>query len=100
MLEELKGYRPTIGFCALKAVLDLNFSELYISGFTFFKTTYAEGYRDKIRQVVEVQKHINDQNLHNPDLELEYFLRLLVQNQGKKILMDDTLQSIVEQSLN
>src|SRR5688572_1993232 len=43
-------FRPTTGFCALHAVLESNFSELFITGFTFFKTAYADGYRDSMKE--------------------------------------------------
>ena len=95
MQEQLGQFRPTIGFCALRAALECDFSELYITGFTFFKTPFGAGYRDDMRDVHQVQQYIKDAGLHNPDLEFKQFLKLLQQNRHKNILLDSTLQSIV-----
>src|SRR5690606_40471055 len=34
----LKNTRPTIGYMALASLLEADFSELYITGFTFYRT--------------------------------------------------------------
>jgi hypothetical protein len=99
-LRELKGFEPTIGFCALKEALSSEFTQLYISGFTFFKTAFGEGYRDQMKEAHEVQKYLKDAGLHNPDLEFRYFLKLLAENKHKTIAMDDTLMGIIRQHQN
>jgi hypothetical protein len=95
MLGHLEGFYPTIGSCALKASIDSNFSELYITGFTFFKTAFGEGYRNEIKEAHQVQKFIKDSGQHNPDLEFLYFLKLLDKNKHKNILLDSVLRDIV-----
>jgi hypothetical protein len=100
MAVNLEGFRPTIGFCALTAILAAEFSEVYITGFTFFKTAFAEGYRNDIKEAHQVQKFIKDAGLHNPDLEFRYFLRLLELHKNKKILVDKTLQAILNSHQN
>jgi hypothetical protein len=95
LVLDLKGFQPTIGFCALKACLESEFSELFITGFTFFKTAFADGYRDDIKESKDVRNFIKKAGLHNPDLEFEFFLKLLQENAQKNIVMDDTLTSIV-----
>jgi hypothetical protein len=94
-LRQLQGFQPTIGFCALKAALESDFSELFITGFTFFKTPFGEGYRDGLKEVVEIKKFIKDAGLHDPDLEFAMFLKLLDKYRHKKIIMDETLLAIV-----
>jgi hypothetical protein len=97
--QGLKNYRPTIGFCGLYSVLSCDFSELYITGFTFFKTAFGEGYRDHIRESNQAQLYIKNAGLHNPDLEFKVFLNLLKTSESKNIIMDDTLKAIVESHL-
>jgi hypothetical protein len=93
--RQLGTFRPTIGFCALSAAVQSDFSELYITGFTFFKTAFGEGYRDQMKESHQVLKFIKDSGLHNPDLEFEEFLKLLDCNKGKNIILDETLKAIV-----
>ncbi len=91
----LNGFQPTIGFCALYALLKTEFSELYITGFTFFKTAFGEGYRNQMKEPEQVQKFIKDAGLHDPDLEFSVFLEMLEEYKDKKIVLDDELKKIV-----
>ncbi len=95
--QTLGTFRPTIGFCALNAALQSDFSELYITGFTFFKTAFGEGYRDQMKESHQVLTFIKEAGLHNPDLEFSAFLKLLRANEEKEIAMDDTLKNIIQQ---
>lgn len=88
-------YRPTTGFCALMMVMNSSFSELLITGFTFFKTPYGDGYRDALRDVATNRKYIADSNMHNPDIEYEVFKVLLEQNRNKNIRVDKDLRMIL-----
>lgn len=94
--EIFKPYRPTTGFCALLTLLQSDFSELYITGFTFFKTPYADGYRDALKDVDVNKKYIADSKQHNPEIEFVEFKKLLMQNVKKNITLDSTLKEIVE----
>jgi len=96
--KKLGKFRPTIGFCALSAALNSEFSELYITGFTFFKTPFGEGYRDAMKDTHQVQQHIRQAGLHDPDLEFRLFLDQLAANREKNIKMDDTLLAIVTEN--
>jgi len=95
--NQLGQFRPTIGFCALIAAIQSDFSELYLTGFTFFKTAFGEGYRDQMKESHQVRKFIRDAGLHNPDLEFELFLKALDANKNKNIVMDDVLRDIIRQ---
>jgi hypothetical protein len=92
--KPLAPFRPTIGYCALMSVLETEFSELYITGFTFFKTAFGEGYRNEIKEATEAQKYIKEAGLHHPDLEYSHFIETLQINSSKNIDMDDILKSI------
>ena len=96
-LEKAFGkFRPTTGFCALHTALESDFKELFITGFTFFKTAYADGYRDTMKQAEQANKYIKESNIHNPDIEYQEFKKLLVKNSFKRIEMDETLKQILK----
>ncbi|WP_010228306.1 glycosyltransferase family 29 protein [Gillisia marina] len=95
--KNLNSFIPTVGFSALYTVLNSNCSKLYISGFTFFKTPYADDYRDNLKDVEKNFKFIEKQGLHNPDLELAEFLRQFNKNKNRiPIEMDPDLEDIVK----
>ena len=95
--KNLNGYIPTVGFSALYTGLNSNCSKLYISGFTFFKTPYADDYRDKFRDVKKNLEFIENQGLHNPDLELAEFIVQYKKNKNRiNIEMDPELIDIVK----
>lgn len=94
--KNLNSYIPTVGFSALYTVLNSPCSKLYITGFTFFKTPYADDYRDNLKDVENNFKFIEKQGLHNPDLELAEFLRQFDKNKKRiSIEMDPELLDIV-----
>jgi len=95
--KKLNGYQPTIGFCALMSLLECDFEELFLSGFTFFKTGFAEGYRDNMRESTQVQEFIRNHGLHNPEMEFEIFRDAVYRAKGKKILTDRTLNALLYQ---
>jgi hypothetical protein len=71
------------------------FKEVYITGFTFFKTPYGKGYRDDLVDMEANKRHIKAQGIHDPDIEFREFLIMLEKNKGKSIILDDTLRAIV-----
>ena len=91
-----RGLRPTMGYSAIANVLSAPCKEIYITGFTFFKTPYAAGYRDDLVDMDANKKHIAAQGIHSPEIEFAEFLKMLELNKGKKILFDNALQSIVD----
>lgn len=86
---------PTVGYSALYTVLNSGSKEVYITGFTFFKTPYADDYRDDLKDVEKNTQFIKKQGFHNPDLELEQFMKELEKNKETNVVMDDALYSIV-----
>jgi hypothetical protein len=89
-------YRPTTGYSALYSILETDFSELYITGFTFFKTAYGSGYRDVMKEAHQAQSFIKQVGLHNPEVELQGFKKALETNKSKKVVTDPVLTSILE----
>jgi hypothetical protein len=95
----LNGYVPTIGFCALMTVLQSDFKSLYITGFTFFQSTYAAGYRDHFLNKKNNLQHIKDQGLHLPLKELEIFKNAVADAEiKKKIILDSGLKEVLKKA--
>ncbi|SDR69856.1 glycosyltransferase family 29 protein [Gramella sp. MAR_2010_147] len=89
-------YHPTRGFYVLYSALTSQCEEVFITGFTFFKTPYAEGYRDNVRDIKDNNKHIQKQGFHNPDLEYKHFLKLVEDSPVKRITVDEKLYDILK----
>lgn len=96
MAENFKEFTPTIGFSALYSVLTSPCSEVFITGFTFFKTPYAKGYRDHLLEPQANQEHIDRQGLHSPDLEFKIFKERLAHTPCQKVTLDQTLTALVK----
>lgn len=90
-------FRPTTGFCALKTLVESDFAELYITGFTFFRTPYGDGYRNAIQDAQKARDFLNEHTVHNPDLEFEEFVRILGQNEQKNIIADPVLSQLIRE---
>lgn len=87
---------PTVGFSSLYAVLSAQCQEVYITGFTFFKTPYADDYRDDLKDVKKNDSFMKKQGFHNPDLELREFIKKLQQvKKMTKVKMDPALNDIM-----
>ena len=94
--KELGGYTPTVGFAALMALLMSDCEEIYITGFTFFKTPYADGYRKEFTDLEENKKHLDKQGLHNPDLEFKAFKSQLKLTPCENVKMDKALWALIQ----
>jgi hypothetical protein len=93
--RSLGQYRPTTGYSALCTLLEADFSELYITGFTFFKTAYGDGYRDDMQQAQQARDFMLSVGLHNPDKEYEEFKKRLARHAGKNVQVDAGLRAIL-----
>ena len=91
-----EGLRPTVGFTALVSALESACEELFITGFTFFKTPYAKGYRDHLIDLKENKKHFKKQGIHDADLEYTLFKDYLKNSKCKQITLDDKLTQILD----
>lgn len=94
--KEFNNVIPTIGFSTLMLLLNTECSELFITGFTFFKTPYVKGYRDDLLDMDINRKHINTQGIHDTELEFEIFKKSLTAAKPKKVTFDADLKNIIE----
>lgn len=95
---DLNGYIPTVGFSALLSVLQSDCKEIFITGFTFFKTSYVDGYRDNLQSIKINNDHILAQGLHDPNTEFIAFKRALSVSPCENIKFDSKLQEILQNS--
>lgn len=93
---DLQGFIPTIGYSAIASVLQSDCREIFITGFTFFKTPYAKGYRKDLEDPEANLKHIKNQGLHNPGLEFEAFKNALKLSPCGNIQFDKELQRLLK----
>lgn len=93
--SSLSGFRPTTGYSALYTLLEAEFDELYITGFTFFKTAYGSGYRDEMKESAQARNFMSEVGLHNPDVELQEFKKLVKRHAGKRVVLDRELSDIL-----
>ena len=87
--------KPTIGLTTLYTLLNSKCKELFITGFTFFKTPYAEGYRDHLIDMKANENHIKRQGQHDTELEYEIFKVSLKNSLCSKVDMDKKLEEIL-----
>lgn len=87
---------PTIGYAALYIVLNSKSKEIFITGFTFFKTPYANDYRDHLKDMKANENHLKKQGIHDPDLEFELFKKELNSRESQHINMDARLSEILK----
>ncbi len=93
--ENIPVFVPTVGFSALMAVLMSDCEEIYITGFTFFKTPYAKGYREELTDPKKNEAHLKKQGIHDPDLEFKAFKRQLKLTSCENVKMDRALESLI-----
>jgi len=87
---------PTVGYSALYTVLNSKCKEVFITGFTFFKTPYANDYRDHLKDMKANENHLRKQGIHDPDLEFELFKKELNKRESGHIHMDARLLGILK----
>ncbi len=92
-----KNKKPTNGFRALSMVFGGKPKKIFITGFTFFKTPYIDGYRDSLgKDLVVLRNNEKKRGLHDPDYEFQIFLKFLKQS-NSEIIMDKKLETIVKE---
>lgn len=96
--NKLDNAIPTIGFSTLMLLLNTECAELFITGFTFFKTPYVKGYRDELLNMDINREHIENQGIHDTELEFEIFKKSLTTAKPKKITFDADLKKIIDNS--
>ena len=94
--REMDSVIPTVGFSAVMAALLSDCEEIYITGFTFFKTPYAKGYRETLMDPEKNKIHLEKQGIHKPDLEFEVFKKHLKLTSCRNVKMDKTLSGLIQ----
>lgn len=89
MKSILPPYGPTTGFIAINTIFNCQPKEIYITGFTFFKTPTNPVYRN-----ISVEK-INKVMSEDHSAELEYiYVKKLYEDNRNMIKVDDVLYKI------
>lgn len=92
--KKLDPYDPTTGIAAIKGILDYNIKELYITGITFQKDGFMSSYKSEKEHKVRTDQV---KNIHNMDKEIQVLKELM--SLDKRIIIDETLQEILEKYL-
>lgn len=89
--------RPNCGTVAIKDLLDSELKELYITGFTLFKTNYADVYRNLVDGKTDTgnqaQLRMKTAGNHDQNKILNYYKKKLLNN--NRVKMDDKLYNIL-----
>lgn len=92
--HQLDGYRPNTGFATLALLAQSGCKNLYIHGFTFYRTAYQYHYRNNLPKIPDAIRVIESGGNHNPDKDFLLFKELI---RGREnIQLSDVMKSIVE----
>lgn len=83
--------RPNTGISAIIDLLSFDITELYITGFTFFKGGYDKTYRDQTEE--QVMNHMGRYNVHKIEPQIEYLRELFISD--KRLVGDEKLMEIL-----
>ena len=81
-LQSMLSARPTTGFSAIYSTLEAKPKKLFVAGFTFFKTPYANNYRDGFANIDLKNNLVKEVKIHNPELEYNIFKELVLNNEN------------------
>lgn len=91
-----KAHIPSTGLQALNHILSSEFKELHITGFTFFKTSYSDGYVDSHKSATAAYNLAKQSGNHDPDDELRIFAELYNKHPNMKaIFLDASLNNLI-----
>ncbi|MCJ8327831.1 MAG: glycosyltransferase family 29 protein [Campylobacterales bacterium] len=95
IMKEYNGLYPTTGFQALYYLLNQDFKELHITGFTFYQTSNIKEYTYSRtnKKIDDIKKFLDQEGAHKIDLELRIFKKLI--RNKKNVFVDDSLKSIL-----
>lgn len=89
--QEIQDYMPTTGFACIYSILKAQPTEVFITGFTFFQTPYALGYRDHLIEVEKNLEHLKNLGIHNGDVEFTAFKNLISRKKFIRLKLDKFL---------
>lgn len=96
-LTAFGSLRPTTGFLALAHLLECECKQVYITGFTFFRTPYTAGYRQTLADVGQLRNTMSRMKIHDPDLEFREFIKALSKGRPSKVVLDPVLSALVDE---
>lgn len=96
IITDFQEARPTIGFMALMTLLYIDFSELFITGFTFYRTDFGPGYRDHIKDKEDAKSFILKMGIHDVDREYMTIAKKITSSK-RKVILDPILEKILKQ---
>lgn len=68
--------KPTLGFVALRYLLEARPEHLHVIGFTFFRTKYVDNYNDLVKKDADAIAWATRNGKHDPEAERHAFRRL------------------------
>jgi hypothetical protein len=83
--------RPNSGICAIIDLLSFDITELYVTGFTFFRGGYDKTYRDQSEE--QVMALINRYKVHEIEPQIKYLKKLF--NTDLRLKGDEKLMGII-----
>lgn len=91
--EMLDGAAPTTGLVCSRFFLDAPIREIAIVGFTFFSTSYVDGYNDTVATDEEAIARVEDTGHHVPRLEARLLFELveLARGRGTRVILGKNL---------
>jgi len=89
------GSKPTVGHIAITTILECMPSSVFITGFSFFTTSYARGYREYTTTEDQLRRFDKNIKGHDPANELRYFAELL-----KKTPLDVNVDPYLRELVN
>lgn len=95
ILKSIGYSKPSVGYIALRTVLESDVKLLYVTGITFYLTGYQTGYRDDVTRESQIEKFKRRVDGHNPEKERIAFLKLYEKHKDR-IELDSFLASHME----
>ena len=91
--QSLGGVQPTIGYAAIRTMLEAGCARLFITGFSFFKSAYSTNYYQQLTTDRQLERFAEAKS-HSPATEAEQFRELAAQYAGV-LELDDYLSAMV-----
>lgn len=92
LLQTVPGFTPNTGYATIWMIAKSSCAELFVAGLDFLRLPYHHSYHQKIRNYQDAKSLVERYKVHNPDLDLESFRRLIVDH---PIKVDSILADIL-----
>ncbi|WP_207899547.1 hypothetical protein [Rhodovulum adriaticum] len=90
--------KPTLGFVALRYLIDARPAQLHVIGFTFFRTKYVDKYNDLVENDADAIAWATRNGKHNPEAERLAFRNLYRQAlaEGRNVTLGEDVLGALE----